>query len=592
MEERIGFLDKAVTFANTQNRDSLERKIFSYKSKLFSDAGQLDSSIVYSKKLLQVSEKLADSVSIGKAYYKLGLYHNKKNSSDSAYYYYNLSKKIFISLNDSVAVGKRLLNMAIIQSNWGDYLNSDNTAVEALNFLENSKASKTIASVQNCLAISAKKRKDYDESLYWYKQALETTKNKINSLKYSNNIANVYLEQGDFKKAISMYTTILNDSLTQTDLKTKARVLDNLAYARWLMTGSENELVHFMEALNMKTQQNDLYGQIASNAHLSTYFEKINRVKSKRYAEKMYEISIGLNSIDDRLEALKKLLKLEDSPKKLKQYAERYIHLNDSIIESRESHKNRFAKLRYDTEKNRIENFNLKIKNAKNQLNLEKSNRQKTIYLVSGIFLLLSSFFLYTLIKAKHKKEKIEQIYNTEKRISKRVHDEVANDVYHAMIKLQGETNNESEVLDDLECIYKKTRDISKENSAIDLDGNFKDALNELLLNYNKDDITLITKGLSKVHWESISDTKKTIIYRVLQELMVNMKKHSKASITALTFEESKNRVCIEYKDNGVGCTIHKGAGLQNVENRIQSVNGIVTFESQVNKGFKVNIIV
>ena len=48
----------------------------------------------------------------------------------------------------------------------------------------------------------------------------------------------------------------------------------------------------------------------------------------------------------------------------------------------------------------------------------------------------------------------------------------------------------------------------------------------------------------------------------------------------------------ISYSDNGVGCDLKKNTGLHNTENRIQSINGIISFESEHNKGFKSKISV
>jgi len=586
--QRLNFINKASKLAN--KNDTLLLKIITYKTQLLSINKELDSALYSTHEMLRISEKLLDTSSIGKAYYKLGLYHNNNDSRDSSYYYYNLSEDVFSRLNDSLQVGKVLLNMAIIQSDYGDYFGSDETAVKALKFLKSPKDDKHIASTYNCLAISSKKQRDYKEALYWYNHALNTTDSKINKLRYSNNIANVYTKQNNYQRAISSYYSILKDSLVQMNLKTKARVIDNLTFARWLMTGSHNLESSFIEALNIRTKENDSYGLVASNSHLSEYFEKLDKKKSIYYAGRAYEISTHVNSIDDRLGALNKLLRLETDPNKIKKYSELYIHLNDSINDLRESDKNRFAKVKYDTEKNRTENFNLKIKDVENQIKLEKASRQKTIYSFGGLLFLLSSIFVYFQIKTKHKKEKLQQVYTTETRISKKVHDEVANEIYHAMTKLQDDSNTKEEILDDLENIYTKTREISNENSTIDFKEDFKSILNDLLLSYKDEKTNVITRNMNEINWNSVSDLKKTAIYRVLQELMTNMKKHSKASFAVLSFTKKKDGIIINYKDDGIGCTIKKKGGLQNAENRIQSINGIITFESQNKNGFKATI--
>jgi len=70
------------------------------------------------------------------------------------------------------------------------------------------------------------------------------------------------------------------------------------------------------------------------------------------------------------------------------------------------------------------------------------------------------------------------------------------------------------------------------------------------------------------------------------------MKKHSGASLAVFTCNINRKKIEIIYSDNGIGCELKKGTGLQNVENRIASINGIITFEPETSKGFKVKIIV
>ena len=159
------------------------------------------------------------------------------------------------------------------------------------------------------------------------------------------------------------------------------------------------------------------------------------------------------------------------------------------------------------------------------------------------------------------------------------------------MTKLQSEKSND-ELLDDIEQIYNKTRDISKEHSVIDLQGDFEDILNDLILSYNNANTNVIAKGISKVGWDVVSELKRVTIYKVLQELLINMKKHSKASVVVLTFDVNRKTILINYSDNGIGCDLKKGTGLQNVENRIVSINGTITFDSEINKGFKVKLTV
>jgi signal transduction histidine kinase len=95
---------------------------------------------------------------------------------------------------------------------------------------------------------------------------------------------------------------------------------------------------------------------------------------------------------------------------------------------------------------------------------------------------------------------------------------------------------------------------------------------------------------LEIVNWDALETNKKIIIYRVLQELLVNMKKHSQCSLAVITFKKNENKLQIDYSDNGIGAAfdkINSKNGLQNVENRILAIKGSITFDTKPEKGFK-----
>ena len=148
------------------------------------------------------------------------------------------------------------------------------------------------------------------------------------------------------------------------------------------------------------------------------------------------------------------------------------------------------------------------------------------------------------------------------------------------------------EVNDKLAKIYYRTRDISRENSEIDTGTNYLPNLVAVLSSL-AGNAKIILQGEKTVNWQRIEEEKKVVIYRVLQELLVNMKKHSKARFVAISFVENGKWLEINYKDNGAGCTascLKSGNGLNNIRNRVSSVNGKIDIESEKGKGFKVEI--
>tara|TARA_R110002020_G_scaffold229065_3_gene439820 strand:- start:1669 stop:2490 length:822 start_codon:yes stop_codon:yes gene_type:complete len=262
-----------------------------------------------------------------------------------------------------------------------------------------------------------------------------------------------------------------------------------------------------------------------------------------------------------------------------------YKKLTDSIANAKQIAENKNAFLKY----------NVAEEQKKTQASIllqEIESRKRLAYqaLAFIIFLILvGSYFIY---RNRYRKAKIEEIYKTETRIAKKVHDEVANDMYKVMTSLENNSGIDTAILDEMEKIYTKTRDISRENSAIDLRKDFGKQLNDLLLGYKNSKVNIITRNLSKMPWDGISEMKKTAIYRVLQELMTNMRKHSHATFVTLVFEKEGKKIHINYRDNGVGCDLFKKNGLQHTESRIASINGTINFESKQGDGFKASIII
>ncbi len=588
----LNYANKALKLAkkNTPNSKNID-EILIHKSSLFGNLKQLDSAIANSKELLRSSIAKNDSVAIGNNFSRLAYYYSINFKKDSAFLFYNLSKEIHLNLGDKSKVGENLVQMAIIQSDFGDYYGSDETSIQALKYLDKNNI-QYLTSVYNCIAISAKKQNDYSEAIYWYDKAFNISANDIEKIAIQNNMANAFRSLKDYDNSINLLNKLLGNPLSNNIPKTKARILDNLAYTKWL--ANENENVHddLLSALTIRLEENDLYGLNASYAHLSDYYKQKNQKIALEYAIKMYNIASHQKSPQDQLEALQKLIDLENS-NKTKKYYIRYVRISDSLKDADQNALNKFAKLKYDSKKNRDENLQLKITSAKKELELEKEKNRNIITGVSESSIVIALLIFGYYRKQKHKQEKLQEIYKTEIRIAKKIHDEVANDMYNIMNKIQYTTNSATQILDDLDKVYLQTRNISHENNTIETGINFEKFLKNMLSGFNNEHCKIFIKNLQETKLHRIEKHKQIIIYRVLQELMVNMKKHSEANLVVISFSDDKNYCTIKYSDNGIGnnreeLTLRNG--LKNVENRIKAINGTVTFETTLNKGFKVSI--
>jgi len=546
---RLNHSKSVLKLSKGKNVDTTIIKTLGYSIYLYGKTGNYKMAIKNARLLLEESIKQKDTVSIGSSYFKMAYYFNTTNLKDSAYIYFDLAKDVHLSLNDSVSVGNILTNIAIIQSDFGDYSASDYSATQALKYLKNSSYNYN-TSIFNCLAINSRNQNDYLEAVYYYSKALENTTNQQNRFLIENNIANAYRDLKNYKKAISILESIKLDSISNKLIKSK--IIDNLGYTKWLANGNTKVLPELLSALEIRQQENDFWGLIASYAHLSDYYKNINTKLSLEYISKMYQLANQQKSPQDQLEALQKLIDLDNSPK-VKEYYASYIRINDSLQDAENRVKNKFAKIKYDSEKNREDNLQLKIVGAHKDLALQKEKTNNIFLFTSGSFIFASLLFFIYYKKQKHIIEKRAEVYNTEKRIAKKVHDEVANDVVNIMNKIQYTVQTSDKILDDLEKVYMLTRDISHENNEIATCENFELQLKSMLANFNGTGVKVIIKDIHKVEFSLTTKEKQIEVYRILQELMVNMHKHSKATLVVISFKMDKKMCFINYSDNGIG---------------------------------------
>ncbi|MFZ0595661.1 MAG: ATP-binding protein, partial [Flavobacterium sp.] len=336
------------------------------------------------------------------------------------------------------------------------------------------------------------------------------------------------------------------------------------------------------------------FGLINNYKNLSNYYLISNPKLAKEYAKKSYERACKVNSATNKANCLAQLIKVtkEDD---LKKYSLDYIKIIDSITKGRKQAKNQFSTIKYESKKDKEENFQLKAQKAENDLQLEKQKKRNIISYIFIFFSAVSSFALYFHLTSKVKKEKDNLIFESEMRISKKLHDELANDVYKTLdfaetTDLTQEKNRE-QLLNILDTIYFRTRNISKENSHIITNENYPMALKEMISGYKTSDINIILNGFDLILWHKIEKNKKIILYRVLQELFSNMKKHSQATLVSINLKKDEKKLTVNYNDNGVGTnkktTILK-IGLQNVETRIKTINGNIIFDNNSEKGFRI----
>lgn len=92
------------------------------------------------------------------------------------------------------------------------------------------------------------------------------------------------------------------------------------------------------------------------------------------------------------------------------------------------------------------------------------------------------------------------------------------------------------------------------------------------------------------VYEEAFSTANELHVFRIIQELLNNSVKHGKATEAKINLETSKSTKLLEYSDNGKGFNVtealqKKGLGLNNIQSRVEILQGNLTMESPKSGG-------
>lgn len=597
--QKLERINQAHILAKKASIDSLVLKTFNEKAEFY-NLYYPDRALTILKELEKMANAKKDSLYIAHSYLNLGEYYYHFKQNTTALRYFNKSNIQFKNCKDSSNVVYSLLMMSEILKERSDYYDMEAVNTEALKFISPSDKNLKInyTCVYNNLGIALKETFDYQKSLHYYKKARQYVVDDFSMMTLENNIASIYILSNRPQKALAILLPLEQRESKSKNSKIQSRISSNIGLA-YLKLNDPRSIGYFTKVLTVREAENDTYGLIDSYAHLANYHKrKSNTVAlAKKYALKSYELATKIDVTEEQLNALE-LLATTSFGSASRHYLESYFNLNDSIATVKQKNKNQFAKIKYDFSSQMEQNQKLKTQEVEKNLKIATSQNQILLLIILGVIGIGSTISRLNYLKQKSKKEILQEGYNTETRISKQLHDELANDVYHVMAFAETQPlddgNNKETLLHNLDTIYKRTRNISIENSSIDTGDNFGNHLKEMMVNFSSNEVNILIKGMDSIPFSILEDHKKITVYRVLQELLVNMKKHSQCSIVVLSFQKTGSKIQIDYSDNGTGTALDKIVlknGLLNMDSRIAAINGKLTFDTVSGKGFKASFI-
>ncbi|MCK0147695.1 sensor histidine kinase [Arenibacter sp. F26102] len=614
-------LAKAYDLALQEKNDSLKSKHFSRISYYYSILGDSLQFRRSNKIALHLSKKTKDSNALANNHWDLGSFLEDNALQDSAYYHYTQAEKIFKSLKDNYATGRILYNLARVQSNIKDYTASEVTTIEAIEFFKPLNKNYQLFLCYNNLGSVTNAINEYDKALEYYEKALFylDKSDKSNQTRFNtiNNMGKVYHDKGLYKKAIESFNIVITaDNIYHLNTRLYAIALSNYANSKNKLGDTTEVLATFKKALRIKDSIHDPRSLANTLFEISNYYLSQNdTTMALEYAKKSKIVSEQTGNNFRLLESLEHIARLD--PIHAARYTQEYIKLNDSLLREERAVRNKFTRIRFETDEFIEQN--------------ELLTRQRQLWIGIAVAVLILAVFILITLDQRRKNQKLrfekaqqeanQEIFNLllsqnkkveegkqleKKRISEELHDGILGQMLGIRLILTGLNNKtdsdsvlkRSDLLKKLQQLEEEIRTISHELSRASEEKihNFIVSIEELVKTIqDSSKMKCHFEYDDKIDWDELKGDIKINIYRIVQESLQNCIKHAKASKVDLLFESDENNVRIVVLDNGVGFDQKKGKrgiGLKNINSRLEKLNGTYDIQSSIGKGTKVIVTI
>lgn len=557
-------------------------------------------------------DQTKDDNALGNIHYQLGLYYSLQPNSESiahdffykaipffeksenAYHYLNF---IYYQLSSAYAnrddteslrkIVKKMLALKMEGNNRAFLLNIYSTASNYYSIM------KTKDSINSSIYL--------DSSIYYRKEAVtlyETLKDSIPNLNKSNgsissSYINLAMEMGNKEnphwKEIMDYLEKGKNLIAPNNSQSWIQYYHTKGTLLYLQKMYNKAIVAFKEEETILDESDkfdasdNYYAQLYKNLSL-LYEEKGEHRKALEYERKAGKLNAKLNDIK-RYETIKDLeTKYETAEKELT-----ISHLNEerqqilynrtlivggfiilSVILLSAWLYNRFLRLKKEKESIAL-SAKIKEKESENQTILKESELKQMQHYLDGL--------------------EVER-----NRLSKDLHDIVANKLYILDQNIRNIDNIPASIPLQIEELYSQTRNISHEL----ISPSFQHAtLPEILFNHVEDlklrsEITFHLNIKEDSYLDYLPTTLSHEIYRIVQECIGNSIKHSYAKNIWISIISDQEKISLTIKDDGIGFnTVQKtnGIGLQIMDDRAKSLNGSIEIKSVKGSGCKVKVI-
>lgn len=545
--------------------------------------------------LLQQARDENDHQILADAYFLLAVYEKEKLSNDElAFEYFTRSLEYYKFVEDDEQIFEVERMIALRSLEAGLYSEAVETLEKMLLNYRKTGNKEMLTHLFMDLASAYNGTGDTEQALNYQKKAISLNRevgNEELSVKLLMTQVDSYVALSELDSATILINSIVERSIKLEDSEIKCKVLNKQGNIRNL----QNRHLGALESFSLA---GDLCG-------------------AKPYDRNRLELYDGLSRTYKRLKDFKSAFL----------YSEKYAALNDSILNN--DRVNTMNNLSYKF-KVKEKNKELRVLELENDYALERNKQQLRALWVLGIGLGLLLALLYYIIRFYNQRIKANSIINTQKeeinsqRI-KNLEDEIKINSMQSMI--EGQEIERERIAKDLhdslggvlstiklqfDSVQSKVKKVSnvdeyqKAHKLIDAAVDEVRSISQNLQPSSLENLGLIAAINDLINRfageknpeidfqyysfpEKINKMVSLSIYRIVQELLHNASKHSKADEIMIQLTRDDDEIVVHFEDDGIGFdpgnTRKGGMGMENIRSRVNYLKGSMSIDSQEGEG-------
>ncbi len=627
--------------ANAQNQQEIDKLCLQLK-KTGTDTDRIDIlnqlgflyrqtnqnlAIQYLNEAISTSKRINYQHGLCGAYNRMGLVFKYAKDYKEAIKYFNLSLKIATQIKDSGKIADVYNNIGNIYRISGQLTNATENHINALRLREAIDDTSGIAASYSNLSYVYADQKNYDKAIKENELAIKYYSLAKDSFELARSYSQqgyLYYFQNNFDQAMAFDLKALDIFNLLGDKYETANTLNNIGNILTESGYPEKSLEYLNKASEIARSLQDTNCIFTNNLSLAQSYNALKNYSiAKKYcleAIAMLKSSGGIvNMYIDAYQLLAEILKSSGDYKNALDAYELHNTYKDSLIQQANNETISELEEKYESDKK-----DLIIKKKLLELDITQYKlKNRTIILSTVLFIIISilclGYLYYSRFKLKKENELNEEIIKQKQirsnaileaeekernRIAKDLHDGLGQQLSAIKLLIQSNFNNINKEMDNAqESIMKLIDDAVSEVRVVShnmmpnalLKHGLSIAIRELINNITSSGTIKIDLQLIGIN-ERMDTTVELVIYRVLQELINNTIKHSKATkISIQIINHSDGNLNILIEDNGIGFdqkkqTSSDGIGLKNITSRIEYLNGKIHFDTYIGRGTTVII--